>query len=81
VPNGQLILEKIVPDQEKSSFHWLVNPKLNDFFLWHFHPEFELVFIEAQEGKRHVGEHIGHFYGSDLVFIGSYIPHPTLIMA
>lgn len=75
MPNGQLILEKIVPDQEKSSFHWLVNPKLNDFFLWHFHPEFELVFIEAQEGKRHVGEHIGHFYGSDLVFIGSYIPH------
>lgn len=73
--NDKLILEKIVPDQEKSSFHWLVNPKLNDFFLWHFHPEYELVFIEAEEGKRHVGEHVGRFYGSDLVFIGSYIPH------
>lgn len=70
-----LILEKIIPDQEKSSFHWLVNPKLNDFFLWHFHPEYELVFIEAAEGKRHVGEHVGNFYESDLVFIGSYIPH------
>jgi AraC-like DNA-binding protein len=75
VSNDKLILEKIVPDGEKSSFHWLVNPKLNDFFLWHFHPEYELVFIEAEEGKRHVGEHIGRFYGSDLVFIGSYIPH------
>lgn len=75
MPNDKLILEKIVPDQEKSSFHWLVNPKLNDFFLWHFHPEYELVFIEAEEGKRHVGEHVGNFYGSDLVFIGSYIPH------
>lgn len=75
MPNEQLILEKIVPDHEKSSFHWLVNPKLNDFFLWHFHPEYELVFIEAQEGKRHVGEHVGSFYGNDLVLIGSYIPH------
>jgi AraC-like DNA-binding protein len=75
VSNDKLILEKIVPDQEKSSFHWLVNPKLNDFFLWHFHPEYELVFIEASEGKRHVGEHVEKFYGSDLVFIGSYIPH------
>lgn len=75
MPNDKLILEKIVPDQEKSSFHWLVNPKLNDFFLWHFHPEYELVFIEAKEGRRHVGEHVGNFYGSDLVFIGSYIPH------
>ena len=73
--NEQLILEKIIPDQEKSSFHWLVNPKLNDFFLWHFHPEFELVYIEAKEGNRHVGEHVGHFFESDLVFIGSYIPH------
>ena len=75
MPNEQLILEKIVPDHEKSSFHWLVNPKLNDFFLWHFHPEYELVFIEAQEGKRHVGELVGSFYGNDLVLIGSYIPH------
>jgi AraC-like DNA-binding protein len=75
VSNDKLILEKIVPDQEKSSFHWLVNPKLNDFFLWHFHPEYELVFIEAVAGKRHVGEHVGNFYESDLVFIGSYIPH------
>jgi AraC-like DNA-binding protein len=75
VTNRKIIFEKIVPHHEKSSFHWLVNPRLNDFFLWHFHPEFELVYIEAQAGKRHVGEHIGNFYGSDLVLIGSYIPH------
>jgi AraC-like DNA-binding protein len=67
-------LEKIVPPNN-SSFRWLVNPKLNDFFFWHFHPEYELVFIEAHEGTRHVGEHIAKFSGSDLVLIGSYIPH------
>lgn len=71
----QITLEKINYDEESSSFSWLINPKLNDFFFWHFHPEFELVFIEAETGTRHVGEHISKYFGSDLVFIGSNIPH------
>jgi len=58
-----------------SSFRILVNPKLNDFYYWHFHPEFELTFIEASQGSRRVGNHVGQFEGSDLVFIGSNIPH------
>ncbi len=58
-----------------SSFRILVNPKLNDFYYWHFHPEFELTFIEAPHGNRRVGNHVGQFEGSDLVFIGSNIPH------
>jgi AraC-like DNA-binding protein len=58
-----------------SSFRILVNPKLNDFYYWHFHPEFELTFIEAPLGTRRVGNHVGQFEGSDLVFIGSNIPH------
>ncbi len=66
--------EKIESEND-SSFRWLINPKLNDFFFWHFHPEIELVLIEAEEGTRHVGEHISKFYQSDLVLIGSNIPH------
>lgn len=58
-----------------SSFRILVNPKLNDFYYWHFHPEFELTFIVAPNGTRRVGNHVGDFQGSDLVFIGSNIPH------
>ena len=58
-----------------SSFRILVNPKLNDFYYWHFHPEFELTFIVAPNGTRRVGNHVGDFEGSDLVFIGSNIPH------
>ncbi|NYJ26211.1 AraC family transcriptional regulator [Allomuricauda sp. ARW1Y1] len=67
-------LENIQPN-DKSSFHLLHNPKLNDLFFWHFHPEFELVYIEGANGKRHVGRHISNFKGSDLVLIGSNIPH------
>ncbi|MFV5696471.1 AraC family transcriptional regulator [Flavobacterium sp. LB3P122] len=58
-----------------SSFRILVNPKLNDFYYWHFHPEFELTFIVASKGKRRIGNHVSDFEGSDLVFIGSNIPH------
>ncbi|KIA86739.1 AraC family transcriptional regulator [Flavobacterium sp. AED] len=58
-----------------SSFRILVNPKLNDFYYWHFHPEFELTFIVAPNGTRRVGNHVSDFEGSDLVFIGSNIPH------
>ena len=71
----KIALEKISPSNVNSSFSWLINPKLNDFFYWHFHPEYELVFIEAPEGTRHVGEHISRFAESDLVLIGSNIPH------
>lgn len=67
-------LEQIRTD-DKSSFHLLHNPRLNDLFYWHFHPEFELVYIEGASGTRHVGDHISKFEESDLVLIGSNIPH------
>jgi AraC-like DNA-binding protein len=70
----KLRFEEFTPDSD-SSFRLIVNPRLNDVFYWHFHPEFELVYIEGANGTRHVGEHISRFEGSDLVFIGSYIPH------
>jgi AraC-like DNA-binding protein len=67
-------LEKITPD-ENSSFHLMVNPRLHDFFFWHFHPEIELVFLDGADGTRHVGDHLSPFYKTDLVLIGPYIPH------
>jgi AraC-like DNA-binding protein len=67
-------LEKIQPDSG-SSFRILVNPKLNDRFYWHYHPEYELIFISGANGTRHIGEHISRYEDSDLVFIGPNIPH------
>jgi AraC-like DNA-binding protein len=69
----KLIFENFTPDLG-SSFR-LLKPKLNDFFFWHYHPEYEIVFIEGADGTRHVGEHISRFEGSDLVLIGPNIPH------
>lgn len=67
-------LETISP-ASKSPFRLLHDPKLNHLFYWHFHPEFELVYIEGASATRHVGDHISQFTDSDLVLIGSNIPH------
>jgi len=67
-------LESISPES-KSPFRLLHDPKLNHLFYWHFHPEFELVYIEGASATRHVGDHISQFKDNDLVLIGSNIPH------
>jgi AraC-like DNA-binding protein len=67
-------LETIAPES-KSPFRLLHDPKLSHLFYWHFHPELELVYIEGASAKRHVGDHISEYEGSDLVLIGSNIPH------
>ncbi|MES2520751.1 MAG: AraC family transcriptional regulator [Bacteroidota bacterium] len=69
----KIVLEEFTIDSE-SSFR-IFEPRLSQVFYWHFHPEFELVYIEGTDGTRHVGEHISRFEYSDLVFIGSNIPH------
>lgn len=70
----KLTLEAIKPDSG-SSFRILLTPNLNDIFYWHFHPEIEIVFVEAEKGIRHIGDHISTYESSDLALIGSFIPH------
>lgn len=70
---GKLQLEDVKPDVG-SSFK-ILNPRLSTTFLWHLHPEYEIVYAEALDGPRHVGSHISRYAGSDLVFIGPNIPH------
>ena len=67
-------LEAIKPDVD-SSFKILLTPNLNDLFYWHFHPEYEIVYVEAESGIRHIGDHISKYQGSDLALIGPNIPH------
>jgi len=58
-----------------SSFRILLTPNLNDLFYWHFHPEYEIVYVEAEKGFRHIGEHISPYESNDLALIGPNIPH------
>jgi hypothetical protein len=48
---------------------------LNEIFYWHFHPEYEIVYVETESGFRHIGDHISKYEGSDIALIGPNIPH------
>lgn len=70
----QIRLETITSTEDRS-FSLMFNPRLSDLFFWHFHPEYELVYIDNAWGNRHVGRHFSRYNQSDLVLVGSNIPH------
>lgn len=69
-------LEKIEPI-EGSSFFMAYNqePLLCHTDFWHFHPEFEIVYVPHGCGRRHVGDKVSRFEDGDLVLLGPNIPH------
>jgi AraC-like DNA-binding protein len=68
------IVKEMVTANPGQSFR-LFTPRLKNYFFWHYHPEIELVYVEAVTGIRHVGQHISNYMNSDLVLIGPNIPH------
>lgn len=71
--NMKIKLEEVKMDTGQS--FKLFSPSLRHYFYWHYHPEIELVYVEALSGIRHVGKHISSYVNSDLVLIGPNIPH------
>ena len=74
--NVKPTLEKISPDFGSS----ILVKKHTEFLkeikaFWHFHPEIELVYVNKGKGKRHIGNHLSYFNNSQLLLIGSNLPH------
>jgi len=66
-----------VPMEYGSSFGVKLHQPNNLFTesVWHFHSEYELIYISKGRGKRHVGNHISNYENGELIFIGPRIPH------
>lgn len=45
--------------------------------FWHFHPEYEIVYISHGRGKRHIANHISYYEDGDLIFLGPKLPHSS----
>jgi len=69
--------ENIEPDQEGSFRVMRFTPPAFTYG-WHFHPEIELTYIVAGEGKRLVGDDIANFTPGDLCLLGPNLPHAWL---
>lgn len=44
-------------------------------FHWHFHPEFELTFIQHGKGTRSIGHTVQPYSDGDICLIGGGLPH------
>ncbi|MGQ1910867.1 AraC family transcriptional regulator [Marinifilum sp. RC60d5] len=42
---------------------------------WHYHAQYELIYISKSNGIRFVGDSVAHFSPGDLVLVGPYLPH------
>lgn len=43
--------------------------------LWHYHQQYELIYIKKGKGVRFVGDHVESFNEGDLVLVGPNLPH------
>ncbi len=42
---------------------------------WHYHAQYELIYISVSHGIRFVGDSVSQFCAGDLVLVGPYLPH------
>ncbi len=70
---------KIMREQVTFPPRTMLKVKWDDFphftYPWHFHSEFEIVYILKSTGKRYVADSIEPFGDGDITLLGSNLPH------
>lgn len=71
----KLQFEKIEPEAG-SSFRVIHNTEAESCRVyWHYHPEYEIVYIPFGNGQRRIGMNVSCYEAGELVFIGPNLPH------
>ncbi|QJW89113.1 helix-turn-helix transcriptional regulator [Spirosoma taeanense] len=71
----KLQFEKIEPEAG-SSFRVMHHTEAETCRVyWHYHPEYEIVFIPSGDGQRRVGTNVSRYEAGELIFIGPNLPH------
>jgi len=75
IKNRRARLEQLAGKKHAQSFLCYEMKQASFDFFWHYHPEYELVYIISGNGKRLVGSSFESFSPGDLVLIGPGLPH------
>lgn len=74
--NQKPLLEKIDPGFGSSIMvRQHAEQKVYKQARWHIHPEIELVYVDKGKGKVHIGNHLSYFNNSQLLMLGTNLPH------
>lgn len=57
------------------TFRWFTEAHSSNLPYWHFHPEYEIVYVSNGRGQRKIGEHLSTYEDGDLTFLGPNLPH------
>ncbi len=67
---------KPITFDESSLFNVVCQENKKEFdYPWHYHQEYELIYIPKGQGLRYVGNSVENFFNDDLVLVGSNLPH------
>lgn len=70
---------KIMHEQVSFAPRTMLKVKWDDFphftYPWHFHSEFEIVYVLKSSGKRFVADSVESFGEGDITLLGSNLPH------
>ena len=73
------VMKKILNERIAISSSNPIRARFYDYrgftYPWHFHSEYELMFVEQGYGKCLVGDSIIDYRAGDLIFFGSGLPH------
>jgi AraC-like DNA-binding protein/quercetin dioxygenase-like cupin family protein len=69
------IIREITPLTKEDFFVVLYHPDAKFDFPTHYHPEYEINYVEKAKGKRIVGESVCDYQDTDLVIVGPNIYH------
>jgi AraC-like DNA-binding protein len=74
-----LMYMKLMHEQLNIIGNNTIKVKWDDFphftFPWHYHNQYEIVYVLKSYGRRYVGDNIENFAEGDLVLLGSNLPH------
>lgn len=71
----KLQFEKIEPEAG-SSFRVIHHTEVDTCGVyWHYHPEYEIVYIPIGEGQRRIGTNVSRYESGELAFVGPNLPH------